>query len=169
MNPQKRIMSKKRDPLAAWAASDSSPLRASESLAAAELLKLHGLPSKTGDTWDNAMGAIYAAGCLTVVHPTSHLYPYKIPLTDELLGSKVTDLQKFILMRNDLALVVKDLRTKDLWVVLESTMLHPHIQLDQWSFVGVVRNLITDCGDIRSFTALRIKTCKHIKCHRQTS
>ena len=162
-------MSKKRDPLAAWAASDSSPLRASESLAAAELLKLHGLPSQSFDTLHTAMCELSASGCPSAVHPAARLYPYKIPLTDELLGSKVTDLQKFILMRNDVALVVKDLRTKDLWVVLESTMLHPHIQLDQWSFVGVVRNLITDCGDIRSFTALRIKTCKHIKCHRQTS
>jgi hypothetical protein len=162
-------MSKKRDHLAAWAASDSSPLRASESLAAAELLKLHGLPNKSGDNWDNAMRELSASGCPSTVHPASRLYPYKIPLTDELLGPKVTDLQKFILMRNDVALVVKDFRTKDLWVVLESTMLNPHIHLDQWSFVGVVRNLITDCGDIRSFTALRIKTCKHIKCHRQTS
>jgi hypothetical protein len=161
-------MSKKRDPLAAWAASDSSPLRASESLAAAELLKLHGLPNKSGDNWDNAMRELSASGCLTAVHPASSLYPYKIPLADELLGQKVTDFQKFLLMRNDVALVVKDGRTKDLWAVVESTMLHPYIQLDQWSFVGLVRNLIADGGDIRSFTALRIKTCKHIKWHRQT-
>ena len=114
------------------------------------------------------MSEISASGCLTAVHPASSLYPYKIPLADELLGQRVTDFQKFLLMRNDVALVVKDGRTKDLWAVVESTMLHPHVQLDQWSFVGLIRNLITDGGDIRSFTALRIKTCKHIKWHRQT-